>query len=329
MLIKLVRLADHFDTKRLIAEANQVDRILTAIAFPGPTELKYRFCDDWAIFATDRDNDWYSVTTELWPEWGQIPGKTFEEAIAEDNAVEKYMLPIAKQRWEHLDWNQLSTMEQRDIDQLALGYAEQSEKNNISAMQLRVERDYWLERIVVQYGVNNKQAEEILKKAILLLERGDQKKGVNRQRIRTADSPTEQLVAKLNEDLAGEFNAIIMYIAYAAQVTGQTRPELNKFLLNEVEDEVKHATFLANKIVTLGGKPVTIPRLVSEAYDNTTILDSILQAESKAITDYTERAKQAEAYGDKALQVDLENIITDEQKHYEEVEKMLASNDRN
>ncbi len=134
-----------------------------------------------------------------------------------------------------------------------------------------------------------------------------------------------RLIHGLNEDLAGELNAIVMYVTYAAKVTGPLRPQLFKFLMGEVEDEIGHAEFLANKIVALGGKPTTVPHSVPEALDNKAMMQNVLSAEQKAVKDYTERASQAEAYGDKALQVHLEDIVVDEQRHYEETEKMLRS----
>jgi bacterioferritin len=53
------------------------------------------------------------------------------------------------------------------------------------------------------------------------------------------------------------------------------------------------------------------------------MLEKVLEAEKRARADYTERASQAEQFGDKGLQVQLENIVADESKHYEETERML------
>ena len=39
--------------------------------------------------------------------------------------------------------------------------------------------------------------------------------------------------------------------------------------------------------------------------------------------DYTERAKQAEAFGDKGLAVQLEDMVRDESGHAEESERIL------
>ncbi|MGD8322676.1 MAG: ferritin-like domain-containing protein [Gemmatimonadota bacterium] len=131
------------------------------------------------------------------------------------------------------------------------------------------------------------------------------------------------LIRKLNEDLAGEFAAITQYITYAAKVTGPYRPQLTSFFLEEVGDERGHAEFLSEKIVALGGEPVTAPRDVPEAANNREMLQAVLSEERKAVKDYTERAKEAEAFGDKGLAVMLEDMVADETGHAEEVERIL------
>lgn len=131
------------------------------------------------------------------------------------------------------------------------------------------------------------------------------------------------LIRNLNEDLAGEFSAIIQYVTYAAKATGPYRPQLAQFFLTEVADEQLHAQFLANKIVALGGVPVTIPRAVAAAKTNREMLQAVLEAERRATRDYTQRAKEAEEYGDKGLVVQLEDMVRDESGHSEETERML------
>ena len=133
----------------------------------------------------------------------------------------------------------------------------------------------------------------------------------------------QALLKKLNEDLAGELGAIVQYITYAAKATGPFRPELSKFFLAEVTDEQTHAVYLANKIVALGGEPTTTPREVAPAKDNRAMLEAVLKAEKRAIADYTQRAKEAEDFGDKGMVVQLEDIINDETGHAEETERML------
>jgi bacterioferritin len=133
----------------------------------------------------------------------------------------------------------------------------------------------------------------------------------------------QTLINHLNEDLAGELGAIIQYITYAAKATGPYRPQLAQFFLTEVADEQLHAQFLANKIVALGGEPATQPRPVPAARTNREMLEAVLAAERQATADYTRRAEEAEAMGDKGLVVQLEDMVRDESGHSEETERIL------
>lgn len=133
------------------------------------------------------------------------------------------------------------------------------------------------------------------------------------------------LIDALNEDLSGELQAIIQYLTYSSRVTGPWRPQLVSFMQAEIPDELGHAQFLADKIATLGGTPTTTARPVPEAADPHAMLEAILVAERGAIKGYTERARQAEDYGDKGLSVQLENMILDETGHAEETAKLLKN----
>ena len=133
----------------------------------------------------------------------------------------------------------------------------------------------------------------------------------------------QTLINKLNEDLADELSAIIQYITYAAKATGPFRPQLAQFFLAEVADEQLHAQYLANKIVALGGEPTTSANPVAPAETNREMLEAVLAAERRATANYTQRAKEADALGDKGLAVQLEDMVRDESGHSEETERML------
>ncbi len=133
----------------------------------------------------------------------------------------------------------------------------------------------------------------------------------------------QTMIDHLNDDLAGELGAIIQYITYAAKATGPYRPQLAQFFLTEVADEQLHAQYLANKIVALGGEPTTVARSVPAASNNREMLQAILAAERQATKDYSQRAKEAEEYGDKGMMVQLEDMVRDESGHSEETERML------
>lgn len=132
-----------------------------------------------------------------------------------------------------------------------------------------------------------------------------------------------ELIAKLNEDLAREYAAVIMYVSYAARATGPYRPQLSQFFESEVAGEQAHALYLANKITAMGGEPTTVPAPVPLPDGNRAMVEAVLELERNATQGYTERAKQAEAVGDKGLAVQLEDFVRDESSHAEEVERIL------
>lgn len=133
----------------------------------------------------------------------------------------------------------------------------------------------------------------------------------------------EKLIEGLNQDLAGEYQAILMYVTYAACVTGPHRPMLKQFFAAEVPDELAHAQFLAEKIASLGGQPVVEPRPVPVTEDPRQMLQNVLDAEKQAIADYKQRADEAAEFGDRGLVAHLEDVVEDETTHFEETEKIL------
>jgi bacterioferritin len=136
-------------------------------------------------------------------------------------------------------------------------------------------------------------------------------------------SDIKELIAGLNEDLAAEYQAVIMYRTYAALVTGPYRQELRSFFESEIPDELGHAAFLADKVAALGGVPaVTVPP-VPIAKDNREMLENTLQAEIDTIERYTRRVEQAERAGELAIKLQLENLIVDESNHRDDIRRML------
>jgi bacterioferritin len=134
------------------------------------------------------------------------------------------------------------------------------------------------------------------------------------------------LIEGLNEDLAHEYQAVIMYNTFASAVLGIYRKELENFFRSEVPDELNHAQFLSDKIVALGGIPTTQPAPVPEPADVKSMLEATRDAEAETIARYGRRRQQAEAYGDIGLVNDLEELISDETGHKEDTEKMLRGN---
>jgi len=136
-------------------------------------------------------------------------------------------------------------------------------------------------------------------------------------------SDVSELIDGLNEDLAAEYQAVIMYRTYAALVSGPWRQELRGFFESEIPDELGHAAFLADKIVALGGVPASQAAPVPIARDAREMLENALQAEVDTIERYTRRLQQAEACGEISIKVQLENLIVDESSHRDDIRRML------
>ena len=134
----------------------------------------------------------------------------------------------------------------------------------------------------------------------------------------------QELIDGLNEDLAAEYQAVIMYRTYASLVSGPFRIELKAFFESEIPDELSHAAFLADKIVALGGTPTTrVAPEVPEAGDNRQMLENALRGEEDTIARYTRRIDQAEAAGEISVKIQLEDLIVDESTHRDDIRRML------
>ena len=139
-----------------------------------------------------------------------------------------------------------------------------------------------------------------------------------------ADDKKKALLDGLNEDLRGEFQAVIMYRLYASMVQGPYRQELRTFFANEIPEELTHAQILADKISALGGTPAAEPAPVKVVAEAKQMLEAALAAETETIQRYLERRRQAEEAGEFGLAVQFDDIIADETNHRDELRQMLA-----
>jgi bacterioferritin len=134
----------------------------------------------------------------------------------------------------------------------------------------------------------------------------------------------QKLIDGLNEDLRGEFQAVIMYRLYASMVQGPYRQDLRTFFANEIPDELTHAQILADKISALGGTPAAEAAPVKVVFDAREMLEEALKAEVATLERYVKRRKEAEDAGEFGLAVHFDDIISDETHHRDELRQMLA-----
>src|SRR6202789_486120 len=125
----------------------------------------------------------------------------------------------------------------------------------------------------------------------------------------------EQMIQLLNEDLAGEYQAIIAYTVYSQVLKGAAYTDIARELEAHAGEELAHAIKIAKQIDYLGGMPGVTPKPVKTSDDAATMLRADLENERETVGRYRERIRQAEAMGAFALSDILRGIIVQEQEH--------------
>jgi bacterioferritin len=132
----------------------------------------------------------------------------------------------------------------------------------------------------------------------------------------------EELINGLNEDLNLELEALLRSVYHAAAGRGILGHELRELLKKELPSELDHATFLADKIVALGGEVRIQPSVPAVLGASRELLQENIAGERKIIRNYAKRIDQASEFGDKGLVIRLENMLASETDHLEQLERL-------
>ena len=125
----------------------------------------------------------------------------------------------------------------------------------------------------------------------------------------------DQLIAKLNDDLAREYQAIIAYTIYSQVLKGAAYMAIAKELEVHAGEELAHALTIAKHIDYLGGMPTATPKAVVLSDDAETMLRADLANENETIRAYRQRVKECESLGEYAIAEDIREILRQEQEH--------------
>ncbi len=130
----------------------------------------------------------------------------------------------------------------------------------------------------------------------------------------------EGIIEMLNQDLSGEIEAILVYMRNSSVSIGskcKTGHELEEIAL----DEMRHAEWLSDLIVGLGGKPAMTHRELD--FGGSTARDFIkrtIELEKEAIEMYKEHIS---AIDDIKIKEKLQHILKEEEWHLKEFEELL------
>lgn len=136
----------------------------------------------------------------------------------------------------------------------------------------------------------------------------------------------KEMIELLNEDLAGEYQAIIAYTVYSQVLKGAAYTDIARELELHAGEELQHAIKIAKQIDYLGGMPCVTPKAVKTSKDPAAMLRADLENERITVGRYRERIRQAEAMGEYGLSAALRAIIVQEQEHEIDLAAALGIN---
>ena len=131
----------------------------------------------------------------------------------------------------------------------------------------------------------------------------------------TATVTRKQLIAKLQEDLSREYQAILAYVVYSQALKGAVYMNIAKELEVHAREELQHALTIAKQIDYLGGMPNATALPVKLTDDAKAMLRADLDNENTTIRAYRERVIQCEALGEYAIAEEIREILRQEQEH--------------
>lgn len=155
--------------------------------------------------------------------------------------------------------------------------------------------------------------------------------------IQVASVDVEKLIEMLNAALAEEWLAFYQYWIGARLMEGPMRSEVEPELLLHAQQELNHAVMVVDRIIQLGGTPITHPANWTKharcAYDEPTdpyievILEQNLAGERCAIQRYKEIADFTSGKDHSTHQMAV-TILNEEIEHENDIEDWLTDIER-
>ena len=141
----------------------------------------------------------------------------------------------------------------------------------------------------------------------------------------------KDIVKLLNDSLATELVCVLRYKRHHFTANGLASPKIAEEFLVHANEESAHADRIAQRIVQLGGEPDFSPDSLTErshaAYDDSSDLKAMIKAnlvaELVAIESYSQLVRMI-GDRDPTTRRLLEDILSDEQEHAEELSDWLS-----
>jgi bacterioferritin len=138
----------------------------------------------------------------------------------------------------------------------------------------------------------------------------------------------DRVINALNQILEFELSGVVRYTHYSLMVYGYNRIPIVKWLRDQATESLDHANQAGEHITTLGGHPSLKIATLLETHKHSIndILKESLEHEKQQSQNYHQLLKLVEGHSI-VLEEYARNMISDEEMHISEVEKMLRKPD--
>ena len=135
-----------------------------------------------------------------------------------------------------------------------------------------------------------------------------------------------ELIDLLNQDLSGEYQAIIAYVVYSQVLKGAEFMNIASELLKHAAQELNHAIMVAKQIDYLGCMPTVELEFVKTSEQASLKLQFDLDNETETTRNYRERVRQCEELMEYAMGEQIRGISIAKQDHQIALANALGKN---
>lgn len=134
----------------------------------------------------------------------------------------------------------------------------------------------------------------------------------------------DALIERLNQALAWELRAMLLYAHFADYVAGIHRLQLTSYFAGEAAESLDHASTVRSAIVSLGGVAVTDrdPTPIPHTTEYRTMLEESIKVERKAAQTYADILEQLDDNSE--LYDNLQQVYFAEERSVIELEQLLG-----
>jgi bacterioferritin len=125
----------------------------------------------------------------------------------------------------------------------------------------------------------------------------------------------KELIERLNDDLATEFQSIVQYVQHTATIKGAEYRSIAEELGTHLAQELEHAKTLALQIDFLGGVPTVEVPAIPDCPDGAAALKADLELEERQLQRYRDRVAEATEMGLPDVAEALRPLLQQTQDH--------------